>query len=297
MVRDFIYLDTERVRSMVSQLEEGLVEEQAVNSGASTSIDGKIQGSLLGLVKGAGGADYLWRRDRSETRTLHDFIYSKLEKRLVKDKRLVKIPDERSDSMAIREGLDDTDFILLTGNVVINAFGRMKKLLGQFNDLGKFLAYCTTSSLEGSLSPKDLTRLKRQKAQEMKIDKQLQDGLQLVIDTFYEELIVLKTAPVPSDPGFRFVGSLRPEYLREEIGSIVHKYGTSPRSKWTVFAQVAAIPEEDDGDESDDDDPRQVKGIENAFQNMFDAVRAMEATLQPIAFPEVAVTPIAVYRV
>jgi len=99
--------------------------------------------------------------------------------------------------------------------------------------------------------------------------------------------------PFDADRSFRLVGNLNPELLRDNIDSITYKYGTSPSTPWTMFGQVAAIPA-DAGWQ-----PMSLVGgaaIEGAFHNLFDQMRQIEVMAQSVVYPEVSVTPIALYR-
>lgn len=298
-LRDFVYLDADRVRSIVAQLEEGVVDSLTKSKGSSAKIESGIEGSLFGLLKGAGGATYLWRRDATETRTLHDYIYTNVESRLLKDNLLVKIPgDLAGDDILSRElggKLSPTSFILAEGRVTLNDFGRMRRLIDRFNDIGKFLAWAECQKQPAqTLSKNKARQLRQQKQDEMSIDKRLQDGLRVVIDAFYEDRLVLRLSPFAELEELNLVGNLKQEHLREDIGSVIFKYGTAPDDAWHLFAQVAAIPAKNK--QPTPQESRNVEGIEPAFQKMFDAVRELEATLEPISYPEIAVTPIAVYR-
>ena len=128
----------------------------------------------------------------------------------------------------------------------------------------------------------------------MQIDKKLLKGLMNFIDTFYKDRLIVKVIPFTDFPNFRLVGNLQDTFLRDKIQSILYKYGTSPSSKWTLFAQIASIPKKDyhpfifggmTGSE-----------IEVAMQKMFTALREIESTGLSVTHPEISVTPIAIYR-
>lgn len=297
-VRDFIYLDADRVRSIIAQLDEGVVDTVTSSKERTSEVESGVEGSLFGLLKGSGGAKYLWHREASETRTLHDYIYTKLESQLVKDGLLVQLPEDiTSEEILTRElngKLSHTSFVLATGKVTLNDYSRMRRLIDRFNDIGKFVAWAGAQGQPEQPLPKKQAKRKRQQTQQdMSIDKRLQDGLRVIIDTFYEERLVVRLAPFPVED-LSLVGNLKQEHLRESISNLVFKHGTAPEDTWHMFAQVAAIPAK----QKRKPQPKTVEseGIEPAFQTMFDAVRDLEATLEPISYPEIAVTPIAVYR-
>jgi hypothetical protein len=76
LLRDFIYLDIERVRSFVAQIAGGLTSELGTKDEQKTAHKTELQGGLpAGIVKGTGGTDYHYVRTQSETRSLHDAIF------------------------------------------------------------------------------------------------------------------------------------------------------------------------------------------------------------------------------
>jgi hypothetical protein len=65
-LRDFIYLDVERVRSFIAQLNEGLPSERSQKSEHQGGIKGSAEGSLPFIAKAVGEADYHYLRSHSE---------------------------------------------------------------------------------------------------------------------------------------------------------------------------------------------------------------------------------------
>ena len=88
-VRDFIYLDVDRLKSIVAQLEGGLLEQTATATGSSKSLEGGAEAGIPGLAKVGGTGQYVWTDQASETRTLHDHIYNYVEGRLREKKQLL----------------------------------------------------------------------------------------------------------------------------------------------------------------------------------------------------------------
>ena len=131
-IRDFVYLDVERLKSILAQVEEGLSESAVRTSGRSQEAGGTVEGGILGVLKGASEISALWRSEVSETRSLHDYIYNKAEAALLKQKLLTRIPDSRSpydSSQSSRSALAETTFFLATGRVVMNDFSQIRLIL------------------------------------------------------------------------------------------------------------------------------------------------------------------------
>jgi len=296
-IRDFIYLDTERLKSIIAQIEQGLINGSSQLKSNNKEITAKAGGSLFGLLKAAGGAKYVLQNQTTETKTLHDNIYNKVETALLSNDLLLTIPGNIQMKSIIDSGFDsmvsDTSFILGKGKVNINDFIRMRLMLEKFNDLGKFIAQCGVSSLPIT-TPKHLKNQALKKAQDkMTLDKSTIDGFKLFFDLFYKDRVVIKMLPFEDYPDFRLVGNLKTDFLRENISSIIYKYGTAPVSEWTIFAQVASIPPKG---RSKIENKIGGADIEVALQQMFNAFREVELLAQSVVYPEIAITPIAIYR-
>ncbi|NOQ22245.1 MAG: hypothetical protein GQ565_06310 [Candidatus Aegiribacteria sp.] len=296
-VRDFIYLDMERVRSIVAQLEEGLIESYTKTTGEGTEGTGGVEGGLLGIVKLAGGVKFLLERRETETKTLHDHVYNKVEEALLSQGTVIRIPGDIS-APAVADGtyvdsIDETSFVLASGRVAINDFANMRTYLDSFNKMAAFIAYCSGVSGKDDESVQDRNKRTKQLEQGMKLDKKLIDGFKLTFDLFYGERVAIKLTPYDEYPDFRLVGDLNEIFLRDKLSSITYKYGSSPVSEWTILGQVASIPPE-----TPPEIPKATRGsaIPLALEGVFDAYRGLEQMAQSVVYPEIAITPIAIYR-
>ncbi len=95
-LRDFIYLDWERIRSIAAQLFQGVPEQSITEKHNEASVKGEVGGGVLGLFQGKGGADYRYFKSGNETRSFHHSIYSLVEDRLIDD-GLVELIDNNYD--------------------------------------------------------------------------------------------------------------------------------------------------------------------------------------------------------
>lgn len=295
-VRDFIYIDIDRVKSIISQLEEGLIDQTQIFSGSSGGSTLCGEGGLFSFLKAGADLNLNFHRQLSETKYLHDYIYNKVEKLLLNESQLLRIPNEEICvcSEDLRNSLTDNSFILIKGKIAINDFSQLRKLVDNFEELSKFVARCDIanrtelSKAQAKLAYDDLVNKSLRN-----FDKDTRKGLTLVIDMFYQDRIVIKIFPFREYPDFRFVGNLNKIYLRDDIESIIYKYGTAPVSDWTIFGQIASIPPENISNEMLNMTGNQ---IENALKRLFDANRNLEKMAQSVTYPEIAITPIAIYR-
>ncbi|AKB35540.1 hypothetical protein MSSAC_0950 [Methanosarcina siciliae C2J] len=295
-VRDFIYIDIDRVKSIISQLEEGLIDQTEILSGSSEGSTLSGEGGLIGIFKAEADLNLNFHRQLSETKSLHDYIYNKVEKLLLSESQLLRIPNEEFCvySEKLRNSLSDTSFILIRGKIAINDFSQLRKLVSNFAELSKFIARCSIAAKT------DLSKSQAKLAYDNLVndfnnnfDKNTKEGLILVFDMFYQDRTVVKIFPFRDNLDFRFVGNLNKSYLRDDIESIIYKYGTEPVSYWVIFGQIASIPPKNRSNKMQEMTGNQ---IEKALHGLFDANREIEKMAQSVTFPEIAITPIAIYR-
>ena len=75
-LRDFIYLDVERVRSLVAQNQGGLLSERTHETEHDMGTSAGGEGGVPFLAKVQGEVNYHYLRSQSETRSLHDYLFS-----------------------------------------------------------------------------------------------------------------------------------------------------------------------------------------------------------------------------
>jgi hypothetical protein len=297
-VRDFIYIDIDRVKSISSQLECGLTDEIQSSNGNSetTKVGGK---GGLPFLSAEAGSEFQTNNQLLETKSLHDYIYNKVENILLNEDKLLRVSNADSYSSHTIRSIGNAAFILAKGKVVINDYNQLKKLLDNWEGLSKFIAKCHVSSKKENMTQSQAKLAYDNLLQDFikNIDKDYRKGLSLFIDMFYQDRIVIKITPYSEYPDFRLVGNIDKKYLRDNIESIRYKYSTAPVSDWTIFCQIASMPLENRTDVISNMTNNQIgNGIENSFQKIFDSYRAVENMAQTVTYPEIAVTPIAIYR-
>src|SRR5437867_11313737 len=91
LIRDFIYLDIERVRSFVAQTSGGLTSERTQQAQHQVGGEGQVEGGLPFIVKATGSTDYHYERSQSETKSLHDHIFEELYHKLQAEKHIADL--------------------------------------------------------------------------------------------------------------------------------------------------------------------------------------------------------------
>lgn len=299
-LRDFVYLDVERVKSLLAQLDRGLLSERSDSIGASKSVEGKAGVSLPALLEIGGTGQYVSTDQSIETRTLHDFVYNQTEERLLELGRVKRLPTDftgaRLLSKDVRATLSPVEHVLVRGKVEISDYQHMMSLLKNFNDLSRIV---TQFSYQGRLQAadgKDKATIKHGMDRAIaasKLDDNYVKNLMRLFETFVKDRLILKSMPFGGDTDIRIVGPLQPALLRVRLEDIRFKFGSSPTAEWTVFGQIAAVPQEHESRTANN--LTFSNDIDSAFQRLFESLRGIEDFFR-VTYPEIAITPIAIYR-
>src|SRR5258708_4974287 len=118
-VREFLYVDLQRVRSYYTQLNRGIID--SVVSRDTKLFQGEAQARLFGLGGSGGGS---FERAREESRSLQDLNYVIFEE-LFEREGIIKDVDELVDDLdawrdgRVHESIDEGSIIRYTGLVQI----------------------------------------------------------------------------------------------------------------------------------------------------------------------------------
>jgi hypothetical protein len=270
--RDFIYLDINRVQSIIAQLQQGLLNE--VLEGKTEQTTGKMQMAmnLLAMmlpVSASGSIEHSKGTSLNESRVLHDYAFETA-RRSLEDEGLL-LEDDSLD----RDSVPDTGFVLVRGSARISDYRTLEKIAANFDKVDKVFA---------------------SKKKEPGIGKTMKE-MTTVIDTFFKDAIRVK---ITNTRDCEFIGPLARDHLREDIRDLIYKYSSAPEGEWVMLADVSRVPrpedseeeaimerlEEAEGGNSVSSQMGRAMPMLNAFQELFGSV----------SYPEVAVSPVAVYR-
>lgn len=297
-IRDFIYLDKDRVNSLYSQVNEG-VAEAIVNSYVSSKETGeKVTKPILGQSTEDKVGEY---SNVTENKILHDHIYNKLED-MLKDN--IYIP-ENINKDNYNEQLKDKFIIKIKGKVKIHNYNRMKMYLEEFNNIGEIVAYSIYSNnadtnkenTSGKQKYEDSKKIKEiTKTMGLKQDQKMLDGLKKMIELFNDDGFELIIQGDNQEIIYRVV--LDTMYLRLSTDMLRILYTQNPMNEWTIVGQITNFPNIKTNETSSNaQDVDEQPGMREAYKNMIDVT----ASFEDIFFIsnkniEITVTPIAIYR-
>lgn len=285
VIRDFIYMDKDRLYSLYSQIFEGVIE--AVVDSYSNEIQNNE--TIKNMIKGNSLESQVAEAStKTENKVLYDHMYNLLEKKL--SDVIFYIND--SDNMNI-ETLKNKTIIKVTGKTSIQDYERLKIYMEKFNELGKIIAYSNYSSL--SKNEQKMTNVNTlAKSLGLTQDTTLLNNIKTMTEFFNDDgYDVIISAKNSNEILYR--GIINKEYLRVEPNMLRTLYGDEPPMEWTMVGQITYIPYNEEESETNADDNKDMS-ISDSYQNMFNSYRSVEKKFfEGKEKTRVHIAPIAIY--
>lgn len=282
-MRNFIYLDSEKLRSFSSQMFEG-VADFIVSSEQEDNESSKNQKAPIG--SGRTLADiFKTSRSTTELRFLEDHAYTIFEQGLISSNILQIIINE--------EICDNRSFVKVSGQTKINDTRATKDLVSNFNDIG--LALYTAINFQ-DLSTKSLGKFPsdnemkaRAKLEGMQMDPKLLASLSTLIQFGLNGMLEIEI----SLPGVSYSAPLKRNFLREDETLLVQKYSRLPHKNFTVVGTITQI--KDEISSRDIDDVKDQDNIKKAIRVLSEHMHGVEDAFAGPSSGEIVLDPIAVY--
>jgi len=296
-LRDFVYLDWEKVRSLAAQLLEGIPEDEKREHRQESGVKGRLEASALNLLKGGGEIDYRYFRSNNETRSFHHHVYSLFEDDLI-EKSIVTVIEKDFDAERwIPESFYDGQFILVTGLLRIMDYGWVASSMESIPRMQRLSHNAEQHSLQeqvnkGVISRQEMeAKLHKQRKTQGEIKALKIDELTELARRLYGDSIRIKVVPDKDKPWRMFVGTGQPANFYDSATSLGQKYGVEVDADWVVLGQVN-FP-----GNSRTPAPLPIGNqLEDAFEGMFLFANSLVRMAGAVEFPVVSFTPISIYR-
>jgi hypothetical protein len=322
VVRDFIYVDIERLYSLYSQLFEG-VADQIIQSYMDEATSKKSQkGSML---KGEDIENQLAEMSRrTENKFLHDHMYNLLEDEL---SRAIQEPSGVNKDN-YRDVLKDAFIVKVNGTAKINDFGRASIFIEKINALAESFASLVIysdeavaarktfdelvrsmpNSKEKEQAKKELSKFKDPKTYAKEsgwsVDENLIKAMRQILDFGFPDAMQLVVTPLNGSENVDFTGVLDKRWLRIQPEFLRALYGGEIEWNWTMVGQLTFLPgakpltQEDVAKLSSPDiSTDNIVSLKAPLQTVFERLRFFErVSLEGGKRIEVIVSPLAVYR-
>lgn len=262
MLRDFIYLDVDRLRSMAAQL-----DVPSVASGGSPD------------------------------RTAHERLFNDLEPTLMGRSGALKIDAAFDYARWTTENFHDGQFFLATGSFRLLDFTWLATALNGLPAVLRKMSKIEMTALRNSEQGRKMSKSALQqrslenqtaisKVEEFKIDE-----LSEIVQELYADVVRVKVRPSRENPGAVLVGSAYVQNFYDSPAALSQKYGVEIDAGWTVVGQLNV------SSKSEAPQPIPIGNqMEDAFEQiallMNNAFRLANAP----AFPALSMTPITIYR-
>ena len=328
VIRDFLYVDAERLDSLYSQVFEGVAENIVRSYMSELSSQERAEGAPS---SGAGTESHVAETSsRTESRVLYDHMYNQLEDRI--SPALVLGSDVTEENY--QELLRDRFMVKVSGAVEIEDFQRIAEIMEQYNRIGEAIAYSALVSqgvnelLEqlksGQGKDRNQKTRDRKKAERLNAsnlakqmglqqDEKNLENLRMMTEFFNRDSYEVLVNP---GSGVWFRGVLDTRWLRMSRRLLRSLYGVAPGGEWIMVGQVTFVP----GMGSDaavangledlletDEESVEVdlnEGESAEAPSMRDPIRGLFRTSRPLenmflesrAGTEIVMIPLAIYR-
>lgn len=294
MYRDFVYLDIDRIQSIIAQLEKGVLEK--VLEGRTKELQGKsgiAAGILSSFLPLSLEGTFTRKSEIQHSKVLHDYAYTLALEALEKHRLCFEITTDE------RNQLPQTPaaFILVKGSATILDYGLIKQL-------AQNEAFFT--SLSSQTPQKVLPNSPPQRGRKVSTPNQLTQSQGVVNKLWsFAEAAMGDGVQIrmKRSEDLLFVGAIDREFLRETTRDFIFKYGGKPQTGWVMLAQIAQITTQTDKRSLLKDAQTNTQMQLDPFASGTDAINIVleqvnlfQELLASVSFPSIAVTPIAIYR-
>lgn len=282
-LRDFIYMDIERVRSFYAQLSKGLPTERTVEKTKETGDVASVEGNVL-FAKGKGQIDYRYGRSNSETSSLHDYIMEEFLDALRQADLLTEMLDNKFDwkETAFRDGM----FVLVKGKVKILDYKYIAATLDRLPKMAKSVSKIVQSQPAQSNA---------NVSQVAEINKMPIKEISQFIEQNMEDALRIKIHPYGFSQGQVFIATAEATNFRYNTASLINMYGHMIDANWSCLLQInigretpmlSMTPfQSSDGG-----------SFEGILESFVDQLTILNKALQGLKFPAVSATPITIFR-
>lgn len=306
MIKNFIYLDEEKMYSLSSQLFEG-VTEYVLSESSSEKGEAEEQKGPVGSGRVLG--DILKNSERNtEKRFLNDYSYAIFEKRLLEDDKVLIVSGNKAEEPNLST---DKSFIKITSKAIFNDINSINHTLKNFNKIGKALAHITNfkeiSEVRVQLEKaRQNTKDRNQKSKlQTKIksmnninklatesglqqDQSFLDDLSLVLTYGFQDQLEVQMDLVESI----FSANLNRSFLREPVELVIRKYSRKTEVEFTLFGIITQHQREK---LEVLEEKQEYDSIKEALMNLFSHLSNVEATFTGRLSNEIIIDPIALY--
>ncbi len=288
MYRDFVYLDTDRVQSIIAQLEDGLLEQ--VLTGRAGALEGRAAaaaGVLAALLPGA---------DRPAGKALHDYAFSLALETLRQRNLCFEVESEERSLLPTAPAT----FVLLRGSATILDYGLLRQLAQNETFFSKMSRDERSIAQNIVAFPGAKGRRAPPAPGQPAEDNNSIGKMWSFVDAAMGEAVQVR---LKRGENLLFLGLLDRAFLRGDTRDFIFKHGGQLQGGWVMLAQLAQIPAAGERGAMFAEfqghlqaSMGSVSSVADIISLVVEQVNLFQELMMSVAFPAVAVTPIAIYR-
>lgn len=281
-IKDFIYLDMEKVSSLYSQLSGGIA--QSVEASSATTEDSKnLRNYDFKLFKHEAGGTKAGSKVLKETRVSHHEIYNLLEKELFSNGYAaeigVDITKENIDSGDAVKIFENALCIKAEGHILLEDYDRLTRIADNYDEITQLINNSIESKLKDMPDLKEIfiqindmkENIKKMKNSSQKTNKkkeldQLQSNLNVLIESsqiekvedwiikglktwvqvFLPDVFNVRLYPFEDSENFHVMSNVKRRFfLDDNTNSVHYLFGSKPTIKMTMLGVITSIPQKD----------------------------------------------------
>ena len=284
-VRDIIYLDWERVRTLAAQLET-----------SGNNAKGAAPAGLSILTATESERNHRFYRAEGETHSLHTTVFDALEAQLRAKGTITDVAAGFDYSTWTPERFRDGQFVCVKGMVRLLDFPWLASVMETMPKMLKVTQRTELSALKQKREQQQITqqevedKVKEHQRQLKDLENWKMDELTEVVRELYGQSVRIKILPGGAERGEMFVGSCHPSGFAETPAVLSQKYGCDVNAGWNVLglANVSA--------ETGTPPLPTGNAVEDMFERLALAVNRIHRVASSPVFPGISFTPVAIYR-
>lgn len=297
-LKDFIYLDIDRVKSFIAQLYEGVPETFEEISGKEKGGTGEAGVDILGLIKMGGGGSILYQKSTTETRSVHRYLYTLFEQKLMKLDKLIKIDTNFPTEQWKLDTFKDGEFVLINGKVQITNYRSVISSIQMIPKLMEIGTDFQKQALKQRLINKEISQLEYDKQLKTvntpTINKKDVEKMAELIEKFYSDSSRVKVFPFKEDNNRRFVGNTVYEYFT--TSSSVNQSINQVMLSGTNWYVMGLVNKPESAPPTVDIPASKGQNLEDSLEQVVFSLQEFTKYTMSIDFPAISLLPIAIYR-
>lgn len=275
--RDIIYFDTDKVQSILAQVNKGVINKMLDSKNSEHEGSGKLKPSkLLDLllqlpISAEGSYKYSSSKGLQEEKSLHDFALTELLNTL-------SLKDVTTLERSALSTTNNRTFVKVKGSFSLYDYEDLARTIERMEIIASLMDNQTDQN-------EDMKKFSN------------------FIKTAYEGLTAIE---ISNKKDIKFLGAIDTKYLRETMRNLLFKYGGHPKGDWEMVCQITNIPKSNSESLEDSfnefgkninlNNINTTSSLSLFMNEIVKEFSKINDIFSSVSYPNISVEPIAVYK-